>query len=49
MQIKTGEGKSIILGAMSILFALMGHKVDCVSYSEYLSKRDYEDFQSMFE
>jgi hypothetical protein len=37
MQIKTGEGKSVILGAMSILLALMDYKVDCVSYSAYLS------------
>lgn len=37
MQIKTGEGKSVILASMAILLALMGNKVDCVSYSTYLS------------
>lgn len=48
MQIKTGEGKSVILASMSILLALMGHKVDCVCYSSYLSQRDYEDFEPIF-
>lgn len=33
---------------MSILLALMDHNVDCVSYSKYLSTRDYEDFKQMF-
>lgn len=37
MQIKTGEGKSVILASMAILLALMNNKVDCVSYSTYLS------------
>lgn len=37
MQIKTGEGKSLIMASMSILLALMGHKVDCVCYSKYLA------------
>ncbi len=48
MEIKTGEGKSLILGAMSTLLALMGHEVSCVCYSEYLSKRDYESFKDIF-
>lgn len=48
MQIKTGEGKSVILGSMAILLALMNYKVDCVSYSSYLSQRDYEDFKDIF-
>lgn len=33
---------------MSILLALMGHKVDCVCYSAYLSERDYDDFKDIF-
>ena len=33
MQIRTGEGKSIILGACSALFALPGFRVRCVCYS----------------
>ncbi len=48
MQIKTGQGKSIILGAMSLLLSLMGNEVYCVCYSSYLSARDYEAFQEMF-
>eukprot|EP00854_Cymbomonas_tetramitiformis_P004389 gene4389-5398_t len=48
MQIRTGEGKSIILGACSILFGLLGLKVRCVCYSEYLSERDHELFRELF-
>eukprot|EP01031_Cornospumella_fuschlensis_P024805 gene24805-29975_t len=48
MQIGTGEGKSIILGALSVLFALLGFEVRCVCYSEYLSSRDYGDFKVLF-
>ena len=33
MQIRTGEGKSIILGACSALLALLGFRVRCVCYS----------------
>lgn len=49
MQIKTGEGKSIILGTMSLLLALFGSEVYCVCYSSYLSNRDFESFREMFE
>lgn len=45
MQIKTGEGKSIILGMMSLLLSLMGNDVYCVCYSTYLSSRDFESFK----
>lgn len=48
MQIKTGEGKSIILGVMGLLLALMGHSVYCVCYSKILSERDYDSFKDMF-
>ena len=37
MQIRTGQGKSIILGACSMLLALLGFSVSSVCYSEYLS------------
>ena len=44
MQIRTGEGKSIILGACSAFFALYGFRVRCVCHSDYLSHRDYSLF-----
>lgn len=49
LQIRTGEGKSMILGACSILFALLGFRVRCVCYSDYLSQRDYGLFEDLFE
>merc|ERR1712196_417334 len=49
MQIRTGEGKSIILGALATIFGLLGFRVRCVCYSEYLSSRDYNDFQEVFQ
>jgi hypothetical protein len=33
VQIKTGEGKSIILAVLSIIFALSGFEVRCACYS----------------
>jgi GTPase SAR1 family protein len=49
VQIGTGEGKSVILAATSIILALVGYDVSCACYSEYLSKRDYDEFVSLFE
>ena len=49
MQIKTGEGKSVILGVLSLVLSLLGNKVNCVCYSEYLKTRDYNDFKELFE
>lgn len=49
MQIRTGEGKSMILGAASVVLALLGFHVRCVCYSDYLSTRDYNLFQDIFE
>lgn len=48
MQIKTGEGKSVILGCKSLLLAFMGHEVYCVCYSSDLSSRDFADFAEIF-
>lgn len=48
IQIRTGEGKSMILGAASVLLALLGFSVQCVCYSDYLSTRDYNLFQDIF-
>lgn len=49
MQIRTGEGKSMILGAASALFGLLGFRVRCVCYSDYLSGRDYSLFNPIFQ
>ena len=48
VEVKTGEGKSIILGVSAIVLALFNSEVQCVCYSKYLSNRDYADFASMF-
>lgn len=48
MEIKTGEGKSIILGLASLIYGLLGHHVSTVCYSSYLSKRDYDSFADIF-
>eukprot|EP00854_Cymbomonas_tetramitiformis_P000670 gene670-1123_t len=48
MQIRTGEGKSIILGVCALLLGLLGLRVRCVCYSEYLSDRDRDLFQDLF-
>jgi hypothetical protein len=48
VQIKTGEGKSVTLAITATVLALMGYDINCVCYSEYLSRRDYEAFQSIF-
>ncbi|KAL4485747.1 hypothetical protein ABPG72_011009, partial [Tetrahymena utriculariae] len=48
LEIRTGEGKSIIFGISAIIFALIGFSIDCCCYSQYLSERDQRDFQSFF-
>ena len=47
-ELKTGEGKSIVLGVTATILAMMGCTVDCVCFSSYLSERDYRDFKDMF-
>eukprot|EP00957_Ditylum_brightwellii_P151643 11548066-Ditylum_brightwellii.AAC.1 len=49
MQIRTGEGKSMILGAAAVVLALLGFKARCVCYSEYLSERDFGLFRDVFD
>lgn len=39
----------MILGMASLLFGLLGFRVRCICYSEYLSWRDYNLFAHMFE
>jgi hypothetical protein len=48
VQIKTGEGKSIILGVIATVLALFGFEVSCACYSSELTKRDYKEFEYMF-
>ena len=49
VQIKTGEGKSVTLAVLSIIFALYGFEVRCACYSEYLSERDFSGFKDIFD
>ncbi|HCE59715.1 MAG TPA: hypothetical protein DEQ74_02690, partial [Wolbachia sp.] len=48
-QVLTGQGKSIVLGLLSSLLALMEYKVQIVCYSEYLACRDQKSFDVFFE
>lgn len=48
IQISTGEGKSVILAALSSYLALVGFEVYEACYSSYLSSRDYKDFENLF-
>jgi len=49
IQIKTGEVKSVVLGVLSTLFALLGINVYVGCYSQYLSDRDFNHFSPIFE
>ena len=47
-QVSTGEGKSLIVVAVSIMKALFGEKVDIVTSSSVLAKRDAEDNRDIY-
>ncbi|CAF3715511.1 unnamed protein product [Rotaria sp. Silwood1] len=47
-QIKTGEGKSVIIAMFAAIKALNGHKVDIVTTSPLLAKRDAENKQPFY-
>ncbi|CAF0828795.1 unnamed protein product [Adineta steineri] len=49
VQIRTGEGKSVTLGVIACILALLGFDVCCTCYSEYLSQRDYTSFLVLFD
>jgi len=49
MEVKTGEGKSFILGSCAAVLAILGFNVAVVCYSEYLSSRDNALFNEIFE
>lgn len=40
MQVATGEGKSTIVSALAILYALQGKKVDIFTSNSVLAERD---------
>ncbi|XP_065663330.1 uncharacterized protein LOC136085791 [Hydra vulgaris] len=48
VQVKTGEGKSLILAVVSCVLSLIGFDVRCACYSEYLSTRDHKSFLPLF-
>ncbi|CAF1339755.1 unnamed protein product, partial [Didymodactylos carnosus] len=48
-QIKTGEGKSVIIAMFAAIKALNGHKVDIVTTSPLLAKRDAENKLPFYE
>jgi hypothetical protein len=49
IQVGTGEGKSVLLGVLSCFLAMTGIHVRCACYSTLLSRRDYSDFEALFE
>jgi len=49
VQIGTGEGKSVTLAITGSTLALFGMDVYCVCYSSYLSQRDYNAFEMLFQ
>ena len=48
LQVKTGEGKSVLLGVLATTLAMTGCEVECVCYSKYLSERDNKAFAEVF-
>ena len=49
IQVKTGQGKSVLLGVLATLLAVKDFDVDCVCYSKYLSSRDEASFAAVFD
>ena len=49
IQVKTGQGKSVLLGVLATTLAVNNFDVDCVCYSKYLSDRDRESFAKVFD
>ena len=39
----------MLLGLTSLIFALLGHEVNCACYSAHLSARDYKAFEHLFD
>jgi len=47
-QIKTGEGKSMIIAILALSNALMGYFVDVITSTHYLAERDQVEFKKLF-
>ena len=47
-QIKTGEGKSLIIAMLSLANALMGNFVDVITSTHYLAERDQKKFKNYY-
>ncbi|XP_058458064.1 uncharacterized protein LOC131434862 [Malaya genurostris] len=47
-EVLTGQGKSLVLGLLAALFALLGHKPKIVCYNQYLVERDQLDFHPFY-
>ena len=47
-QIKTGEGKSLIIAMLSLANALMGNFVDVITSTHYLAERDQIKFKNFY-
>ncbi|OUM63765.1 hypothetical protein PIROE2DRAFT_9628 [Piromyces sp. E2] len=47
-QIKTGEGKSMIIAILGLCNALMGYFVDVITSTHYLAERDQIKFKKLF-
>ena len=47
-QIKTGEGKSLIIAMLSLANALMGNFVDVITSTHYLAERDQKKFKNFY-
>ena len=48
-QIKTGEGKSLIIAMLSLANALIGNFVDVITSTHYLAERDQIKFKKFYE
>jgi len=49
VEVKTGEGKSLILAVAITVFAFLGFDVYAACYSKHLINRDYNEFKELFE
>lgn len=47
-QVKTGEGKSLIVSSIALTLVLSGRTVDIISSSKYLATRDQKKFKDFF-
>ena len=48
-QIKTGEGKSLIIAMLSLSNALIGNLVDVITSTHYLAERDQKKFKKLYD